>query len=212
LTRSFVTRQLEEDVHVKRGRGPARNMRPGPSVILPRFSAAASGPGWSEPNKEILVPSAKIGIAIRGWGTREQPCLAMSRPIRLTYDLENLEGAPPDFPPLITYRFEDRWIATWLFPRHLVAGGYLDQALCDPVILAVEGHVQRGNLVAAMYAIWFLRDVPEWIDLGPVARLARAWRHPGDPRGEIAELLQSRLQGTPEEQIEKLLEGISDAV
>ena len=102
MTRSFVTRQLEEDVHVKRGRGPARNMRPGPSVILPRFSAAASGPGWSEPNKEILVPSAKIGIAIRGWGTREQPCLAMSRPIRLTYDLENLEGAPPDFPPLIT--------------------------------------------------------------------------------------------------------------
>ena len=110
------------------------------------------------------------------------------------------------------HRFEDRWIATWLFPRHLVAGGYLDQALCDPVILAVEGHVQRGNLVAAMYAIWFLRDVPEWIDLGPVARLARAWRHPGDPRGEIAELLLSRLQGTPEEQIEKLLEGISDAV
>jgi hypothetical protein len=54
--------------------------------------------------------------------------------------------------------------------------------------------------------------VPEWIDLGPVARLARAWRHPGDPRGEIAELLLSRLQGTPEEQIEKLLEGISDAV
>lgn len=80
------------------------------------------------------------------------------------------------------------------------------------MILAVEGHVQRGNLVAAMYAIWFLRDVPEWIDLGPVARLARAWRHPGDPRGEIAELLLSRLQGTPEEQIEKLLEGISDAV
>jgi len=146
-----------------------------------------------------------MGAAIRGWGTSEQPCLAMSRPIRLTYDVEELEGAPPEFPPLIKYQFEGRWIATWLFPRNLVERGYLDQAFCDPVILAIEGHVDRGHLVAAIYAIRFLRDEPEWIDLGPVARLEEDRRYAGDARGEIADLLLSRLQGDPQREIDALI-------
>ena len=146
-----------------------------------------------------------MGAPIRGWGTSEQPCLAMSRPIRLTCNVEKLEGAPPGFPPLVTYRYENRWIATWLFSRHLVERGYLDQAFCDPVILAIEGHVERGNLVAAMYAIRYLRDEPEWIDLGPVVRLAENLRYTGDPRGEMADLLLCRLQGNPAKEIEKLI-------
>jgi hypothetical protein len=132
----------------------------------------------------------------------------MSRPIRLTYDVEDLEGAPPDFPPLVTYRFEERWITTWLFPRYLVERGYLDRAFCDPVILALEGHTERGCLVAAMYAIWFPDDEPEWIDLGPVTRLPGTWHYPGDSRGEIGELLLSRLQGSPEDQIGRLLDSV----
>ena len=65
--------------------------------------------------------------------------------------------------------------------------------------------MDRGHLVAAIYAIWFLRDEPEWIDLGPVARLEETRRYAGDARGEIADLLLSRLQGEPAEQIEHLI-------
>ena len=154
------------------------------------------------------MSSATMGIRISGWGTSEQPCLAMSRPIRLTYEVEELEGAPPEFPPLIKYQFERRWIATWLFPRNLVERGYLDQAFCDPVILAIEGHVERGNLVAAIYAIRFLRDEPEWIDLGSLVRFAEDLRYPGDPRGEIADVLLCRLQGNPVEEIGKLFDTV----
>jgi hypothetical protein len=129
----------------------------------------------------------------------------MSRPIRLTYEAVELENQPPDGATLVTYWYGERWITTWLFPKKLVDAGYLDRAFCDPVLLAVEGNVDRGHLDASVYAIRYLRDEPEWIDLGKVVRFAENLRYPGDPRGEIADLLLSRLQGSPATEVERLL-------
>lgn len=148
------------------------------------------------------------GVLLRGWGTREQPCLAMSRPIRLTYEAVELENQPPNGATLVTYWFGERWVSTWLFPKKLVDAGYLDGSFCDPVLLAVEGNVGRRNLVAAMYAIRHLRDEPEWIDLGSVVRFAENLRYPGDPRGEIADVLLCRLQGNPAREVENLLKTV----
>lgn len=151
-----------------------------------------------------------MGVALRGWGTKEQPCLAMSRPVRLTYEVVELENQPPHGATLVTYWFGDRWVSSWLFRRELVDSGYLDQAFCDPVLLALEGNLDRGHLVATMYAIRYLRDEPEWIDLGSVVRLAENLRYPGDPRGEIADVLLCRLQGNPAEEIKKLLDAVPE--
>lgn len=145
------------------------------------------------------------GVLLRGWGTSEQPCIAFSRPIRLSFEAVELENQPPDGATLVTYWFGERWISTWLFPKKLVDAGYLDQAFCDPVLLAVEGSLEGGCLVAAMYAIRYLRDEPEWIDLGSVVRFAANLRYPGDPRGEIANVLLSRLQGDPASEIAELI-------
>jgi hypothetical protein len=146
-----------------------------------------------------------MGLRISGWGTSEQPCLAMSRPIRLTYEAVELENQPPDGATLVTYWFGERWVSTWLFPKKLVDAGYLDQTFCDPVLLAVEGSLEGEYLVAAMYAIRYLRDEPVWIDLGSVVRFAANLRYGGDPRGEIADVLLSRLQGDPANAIEELI-------
>lgn len=145
------------------------------------------------------------GVLLRGWGTREQPCIALSRPILLSFEAVELENQPPDGATLVTYWFGERWVSTWLFPKKLVDAGYLDQAFCDPVLLAVEGSLEGGCLVAAMYAIRYLRDEPEWIDLGSLVRFAANLRYPGDPRGEIADVLLSRLQGDPAHEIEELI-------
>ena len=145
------------------------------------------------------------GVLLRGWGTREQPCIALSRPLRLSYEAAELENQLSDGATLVTYWFGERWVSTWLFPKELVDAGYLDQAFCDPVLLAVEGSLEGGCLVAAMYAIRYLRDEPEWIDLGSVVRSAANLRYPGDPRGEIADVLLSRLQGDPAREIEELI-------
>ena len=147
-----------------------------------------------------------MGVALRGWGTKEQPCLAMSRPVRLTYEVVEMENQPPHGATLVTYWFGERWVSTWLFPRRLVEAGYLDQAFCDPVLLALEGNLDRGYLDACMYAIRYLRDEPEWIDLGSHIRFAEDLRYRGDPRGEIADLLLSRLQGDPGMEIDRLIE------
>jgi len=149
-----------------------------------------------------------MGVAIRGWGTSEQPCLAMSRPVRLTYEVVELENQPPDGATLVTYWFGERWVSTWLFPRRLVEAGYLDQAFCDPVLLALEGNLDRGYLDASMYAISYLKDEPEWVDLGSVVRYAENLRYPGDPRGEIADVLLCRLQGNPAREVENLLKTV----
>jgi hypothetical protein len=149
-----------------------------------------------------------MGVAIRGWGTREQPCLALSRPVWLSYEAEELESQPPDGATLVTYWFGDRWISTWLFPKKLVRAGYLDQAFGDPVLLALEGNVDRGYLDASLYAIRYLKEEPEWIDLGSVVRFAENLRYPGDPRGEIADLLLSRLQGDPIQEIARVIAAV----
>ena len=151
------------------------------------------------------MPRTNIGVAIRGWGTREQPCLALSRPVWLSYTVVEIENRSPESPALVTYWFGEHWISTWLFPRELVNSGYLDQAFCDPVLLALEGNVDLGYLDACMYAIRHLRDEPEWIDLGSHIRFAEDLRYRGDPRGEIADLLLSRLQGNPAQEIDRLI-------
>ena len=156
-------------------------------------------------NKEKAVPRTNIGVAIRGWGTREQPCLALSRPLHLSYEAAELENQPSDGATLVTYWFGERWVSTWLFPKKLVDAGYLDRAFCDPVLIALEGNADRGYLEASMYAIRYLRDEPEWIDLGSVVRFAENLRYSGDPRGEIADVLLSRLQGNPASEIEELI-------
>ena len=56
-----------------------------------------------------------------------------------------------------------------------------------------------------MYAIRRLKDEPEWIDLGPQIRFPENLRYPGDPRGEVADLLLSRLQGYPTQEIARLI-------
>ena len=148
------------------------------------------------------------GVLLRGWGTREQPCIALSRPVRLSFEAVELESQPPDGATLVTYWFGERWVSTWLFPKKLVDAGYLDRAFCDPVLLALEGNVDRGYLEASMFAIRYLRDEPEWIDLGSVVRFAENLRYSGDPRGEIADVLLSRLQGDPANEIEDLIAAV----
>ena len=73
------------------------------------------------------------------------------------------------------------------------------------VLLALEGNLDLGYLDACMYAIRHLKDEPEWIDLGPQIRFEEDLRCPGDPRGEIADLLLSRLQGSPAQEIDRLI-------
>jgi len=166
---------------------------------------ASSGPGMARAEMERVMTHSTMGVQIRGSGTRDRPCLALSRPVWLSYEVVQLKNRPPDRDPLLTYWFGERWISTWLFPRELVDSRYLDQAFCDPVLLALEGNLDLGYLDACIYAIRHLKDEPEWIDLGPQIRFAEDLRYPGDPRGEIADLLLSRLQGNPAMEVERLL-------
>ena len=146
-----------------------------------------------------------IGVQIRGSGTRDRPCLAVSQPVRLSYAVVEIRNRPPERDPLVMYWYGRRWVSTWLCPRELVESGRLHRAFRDPVLLALKGTLDLGYLVACMYAIPYLEDEPEWIDLGPQLRWQEDLRHPGDPPREVADLLLSRLQGNPAKEVEKLI-------
>ena len=149
---------------------------------------------------------SNTGVQLRGSGTRGRPCLAVSQPVRLSYAIVEVRNRPPERDPLVMYWYGRRWLSTWLCPRELVDSGRLDRSFRDPVLLALQGVLDLGYLAACMYAIPFLEDEPEWIDLGPQIRWQEELRHRGDPRGEIADLLLSRLQGDPGMEIDRLIE------
>ena len=153
----------------------------------------------------------RAGASVSGRGTPDSPCLAVSRPVRLRWELR---GETPDdevpIAPMLSFFHGDRWVATEVFTQSEFESGIWQAALAEPVMLALEGWARPTGAVVGMFlAFTFLELEPRWLRLGLDFRSAEDRRFRGDTCAEIRDILLYRLFGRANEQVEKLLSGIS---
>ena len=150
-----------------------------------------------------------LGARTRGPGTREEPCLVSTWPLRLRYEVRPETAAPgaPD-EPRVSFHTGDRFLAMSAVPPDLLDSGRLARAFSWPVTIAMRGCVDEGGARGTLYAITDCEDDPEWIELGRLRRPEAELRYPDEPVRELADLLLERLFGPADRAVERLLAGI----
>ena len=146
-----------------------------------------------------------VGVLVRGAGTKDDPCVCSTWPLRLRWEVRPIHRPGYQRNPFVAFYHGDRRVGAWFVPRGAVEGGALEDVLSWPVTLVLEGRLEDGWAGGTVHAVAEGGDDPTWIDLGPAVRLEEEFRYPGEPIREIADLLLERVFGAPATGVERLL-------
>ena len=146
-----------------------------------------------------------VGVLVRGTGTKDDPCVCSTWPLRLRWEVRQIHRPEYQRNPFVAFYYGDRRVGAWYVPGGAVVRGPLEAALSWPVTLVLEGRVVDGWAGGTVHAVVEGGDDPTWINLGPAVRLEEEFRFPGEPRREIADLLLERVFGAPSAEVERLL-------